>query len=221
MLAHNFEPTFTAVGHIAFPHAGLPMSRVAPAPPPPPPPPADPKHPEATPPDTSFSNYYPLFADLVAYVHTINWEVVEPERRARVRQRLLTMARLSREMIAAVRAERDNDHEWIPNARQASWVEDNMHVTVTNDTLDAWVRATNLAEDVLNGRKLVPFWRFAQGMDMEAFFDHPTRFDLVMLLTGQGAIPYLRDGPKVTGDELTAIGNDLGPNPLLFMFWFN
>ncbi len=216
LLAHNFEPTFTATGHLIFPHAGLPLSRVAAAAPPPPPP-TDPAHPNPEATTSALPNYYPLFADFVAYVHTMNWEVVEPQRRARVRQRLLTMVHLSREMIAAVRAERDNDHEWLPNARQDSWIEEKLAHKRHQRYAGRVVTRDTACGGCAGGPQAHPVLAFQQGFDLKAFFDQPTRFDAVMLATGMGAIPYLRDGPKVTTDELTEIGHDLGANPWLIV----
>ncbi|TIT01089.1 MAG: hypothetical protein E5W85_32860, partial [Mesorhizobium sp.] len=51
-------------------------------------------------------------------VHLVNWPVVEPERRQAARRHLMEMIRLSREDWKAIRAETDNDREWLPGPQQ-------------------------------------------------------------------------------------------------------
>ena len=57
-------------------------------------------------------------ADFISFVHLINWKVVEPERSKAARTELLEMIRLSREDWKAIRAETDNDREWLPGPQQ-------------------------------------------------------------------------------------------------------
>ena len=53
-------------------------------------------------------------ADFVSFIHLINWQVAEPERRKTARAELLEMIRLSREDWKAIRAETDNDRNGCP-----------------------------------------------------------------------------------------------------------
>lgn len=158
------------------------------------------------------------FADVIAAVHFINWPVIDPERRARVRERLLAVSQLSRANWAAIRSERDNDREWLPNPRQTSPFPD---LAITDARIEAWLSFLDVWDSVLNGEKLVPHWRFTEGMDMRAFFEGREQFDLVSILTGYGAEPYLKEGPIVTGEELMLLREQMGPNALLFAAWFN
>ncbi|TIS30595.1 MAG: hypothetical protein E5W95_35545, partial [Mesorhizobium sp.] len=57
-------------------------------------------------------------ADFISLVHLVNWPVVEPERRQAARRHLMEMIRLSREDWKAIRAETDNDREWLPGPQQ-------------------------------------------------------------------------------------------------------
>ena len=52
-------------------------------------------------------------------------------------------------------AETDDDHEWIPNPKQTGVV----GVKVTQEMVDAWLETLDEAEQVLQGKKLIPFWR--------------------------------------------------------------
>ncbi len=55
-------------------------------------------------------------ADVIAFVHLINYRVAEPQRMGQVRLHLKEMLVQSREMWRHAQAETDNDREWIPNA---------------------------------------------------------------------------------------------------------
>lgn len=200
VLAHDFSTLTEATFHRLFARAGMALRNVR----------------ERESQQGGFVNAQ--FADAIAAVHFINWPVVAPERRARVRERLLAVSQLSRANWTAIRAERDNDREWLPNPRQTSPFPD---LAITNERIDAWLAFLDVWDSVLNGEKLVPHWRFAQGMDMRAFFEGREQFDLVSILTGYGAAPYLKDGPIVSNAELMMLREQMGPNALLFAAWFN
>ena len=51
------------------------------------------------------------------------------------------------------------------------------------------------------------------------FFEEPQPFDLVMLLTGAGAVPYLREGPIVTPQHW-ARSRKPSSNFFAYPFWF-
>ena len=81
--------------------------------------------------------------------------------------------------------------------------------------------ALDEADAILDGRTLVPHWRFARGFDLKAFFDEPEPFDLVMLLTGAGAASYLRDGPITSRQRWREITQAFEDNFFAYAFWFN
>jgi hypothetical protein len=201
VLAHDFEQFFNSTAPLLFPGANVPASNLPYAP------------------DDGAGGFRmgSIMAAIEA-LHLVNWEVVEPERRARVRQRLLSVAALSRQNMAAIERERDDDHEWLPNPRQTSPFEG---LDVTADRLTAWRGVLDMAEAVLNGDKLVPHPRFTQGVDVRAFLDEPTRFDLVLLATGAGVAPYLREGDVISMEEFRALTEAMGSNGAVFALWFN
>jgi hypothetical protein len=53
------------------------------------------------------------------------------------------------------------------------------------------------------------------------FFDKPETFDLVMLLTGAGAVPYLRDGPITSPQRWREITQAFEDNFFAYALWFN
>lgn len=201
LLSNDFSDTFDKTFHLYFPRAGLPLADKLVF-------------------DEGFGN--PLangnIADAISLVHLINWKVVEPERRKDVRLKLLAMAELSRKSWAAARAETDNKNEWMPNAKQKSALPFGQ---VDDAVIDTWLDVVNEFEQVLEGKKLMPHWRFYQGFNLKKYIDEGKTFDLVLLVAGADAAPFLENGPvsdKATWDGLQAgfRGNFLG-----YAIWFN
>lgn len=207
-LAHDFRETFDLSFHMLFPRAGLPMQEAL------------------VPRDDGMaggmlSSEWRI-ADLISLIHLIDWPVVEPDRRADARLHLLAMIDLSRKTFAAIDAETDNEREWLPGPKQAG-----MHpltgLEVGEAQVAAWLDALSLAEDVLEGRALIPHFRFAdRGIDVTRFFDEPQPVDLVLMVTGPGAVPYLAQGRILTGEEFEAIRRRFGDQGMTaFAIWFN
>jgi hypothetical protein len=92
---------------------------------------------------------------------------------------------------------------------------------VTDEVVAAWLETLDVADKVLDGELLVPHWRFRQGFDLKAYFETAGRTDIVMLLTGYDAIPYLRDGPVATAESFAAANRVFGDQFLGYIFWFN
>lgn len=131
-------------------------------------------------------------ADGIAWIHLLNWPVAEADRLPRTREHFLAAARLSQEMWASIRAETDDDREWLPNAKQASLIPG---MTITDDRIDTWLALMQESEAILNGEKLLPHWRFDQGFNLRRLLESPQAFDLVLLLTGTDMVSFLEDGP--------------------------
>jgi hypothetical protein len=88
-------------------------------------------------------------------------------------------------------------------------------------TIDGWLAVMKEFELVLDGEKLLPHWRFDRGLNVKRLFTESKNFDLVLLLAGPDAVPYLEDGPISTTadwDNLTSVfrGNFLG-----YAIWYN
>jgi hypothetical protein len=201
LLAHDFEELVNVAFHRLFPQAGLPMQ--------------------------DYSEGGTLMmdpatdsaaADLVAAIHTINWPVVEPERLRRVLERLQAVTQLSRRNWEAILAETDDNAELLPNPRQTSPMPD---TEVTEEVVAAWMETLDTVDLVLAGELLVPHWRFKQGFDLKAYFETAMRTDMVMLLTGYDALPYLRDGPIADADSFAAGNRVFGSRFPDYAFWFN
>jgi hypothetical protein len=92
---------------------------------------------------------------------------------------------------------------------------------VTDEVVAAWRETLDVAEQILNGELLVPHWRFRQGFDLRAYFETATRTDIVMLLTGYDALPFLKDGPVASAESFAAANRVFGNEFLGYVFWFN
>jgi hypothetical protein len=201
LLAHDFEDFVNATFHRVFPRAGLPMQEFMEG------------GTLAFDPNTDSQ-----IADAVAGIHSINWNVEHPELLAGVLQRFKRITQLSRANWDAILAETDDNRELIPNPGQTSIFPDG---EVTDEVVAAWLETLNVADRILDGQLLVPHWRFKQGFDLSAYFQGAKRTDLVMMMTGYDAIPYLRDGPIADASSFAAANRVFGDNLLGYVFWFN
>lgn len=206
-LAHDFRLAFDQSFHMLFPRAQLPMQD------------------QLVPLDNGSSNMFASewrIADFVSFIHLVNWPVAEPERRRSARAELLEMIRLSRVNWTAIRAETDNDQEWLPGPQQAG-ANQLTGLQVTETEVEAWHAVLATAEDLLEGRKLLPHFRFAdKGVNMKRFFEEPQNFDLVLSITGPSVVPYLENGPILSSEDWWAIQRRFGgPGFMTFALWFN
>lgn len=207
-LAHDFKTMFDGSFHMLFPRAKLPLQDVL------------------VPPDGGMSGSIFAsewrFADFISLVHLVNWPVVEPERRQAARRHLLEMIRLSREDWKAIRAETDNDREWLPGPKQ-NGPNPLTGLEVGEEQVTAWLATLDMAEDLLEGRVLLPHFRIAgKGINMKRFFDEPKTFDLVLSITGPAIAPYFESGRILTSDDFDQIQREFGGAGFLtFALWFN
>ena len=158
-------------------------------------------------------------ADTIAMLHLIRWPLAEPDRMKRALAHLKQVPQLSRQNWREILAETDDDREWLPSPRQRTGGLGGL--SVTQERIDGWMKVMDEFEAVLDGRKLIAHWRFRQGFDLKAFFENPRPFDLVLWITGHGAVPYLRDGPLVSSDTTRQWQMMFGGNFLAYAFWFN
>lgn len=199
-LSVDFEEAFNKTAHAYFPRAGLPMQE------------------ELVRPAQTMGFIDNSFGDALALIHLLNWQVTDPERLKDVRLRLLKLAQLSRGSWAAARAETDNDNEWLPNAKQTSKL---APAPVDDAIIDGWLLVMDEFQAVLEGKKLMPHWRFEKGFNVKRFFEVSKRIDAVLITAGVDAIPFLESGEiskSADWDNLTRV---FGGNFLGYAIWFN
>ncbi len=202
LLAHDFSSFVNASFHRFFPDAGFPMAEYGLGG------------------SVMFGGDTDTgIADLIAAVHTISWPVTDAPRLSGVRDRLKAVIAYSRQNWDAILAETDDDHELLPSPRQTAMIPD---TTITDDKVAAWRATLDAADKVLDGTLLVPHWRFpGKGLDLKAYFTTARKTDLVMLLTGLDALPYLKDGPVASTADFRAIQAAFGNDWIGYALWFN
>ncbi|HVS35682.1 MAG TPA: hypothetical protein VMS17_08870, partial [Gemmataceae bacterium] len=166
------------------------------------------------------------WSDVVSLVHNlIRLPIKEPARTKAALAHLEAAVAQAKEMWKYILAETDDDNEWIPNPRQTGV----LGVKVTQEMVDVWLETLDEADDLLKGKKLLPFWRGKdpeRGVNLRRVFTEPRTFDAIEWVQGTAATPYLEKGPLTKlagprmGDRLNkAFG---GPNNIIgFGFWFN
>ena len=204
VLAYDWRNTFERAGRLFYP-------RVAP-------PPFGGKHPLAGRRD-DFLGDSGEFADLVVLVHEIRWPLADPARLRAAHAHLKQVVAMSRASWKSILAETGDDREWIPGPQQKHGVITSM--PVTQEQVDAWLHALDDFDAALDGTKLVPHWRFAQGFNLKRVFFEPHDFDLVLWLTGVGAAPYLEDGESLSSSDWDRWNRVFEGNMLGYAIWFN
>jgi hypothetical protein len=200
MLAHDFEAAFDKTFHLYFPRAGLPLAEML-----------------ARPVIAGGFNGGAV-GDAIAFLHLIDWKVTDRTRLLDSRDRLSAMARLSRTSWEAIRRESDDDREWLPSARQKSAL---LPIPVSDREIDGWLAVMAEFDAVLDGRKLLPHWRFDEGLNVRRMFEQSPGFDLVLLIAGTDAVPWLEAGPVSTGADWNSLMWAFGGNFLGYALWFN
>jgi hypothetical protein len=157
-------------------------------------------------------------ADIIAGIHTLDWQVIDPERLAGVRERLMQVLDFSRTNWDAILLETDDNHELLHSPKQTAMIPE---AVVDEAKVEAWRATLDQAQRVLEGELLIPHWRFKQGFDLRAYFERAVETDLVMLLTGPGAVPFLAEGPVATPEDFREIQEAFGNDWLGYAFWFN
>ena len=92
---------------------------------------------------------------------------------------------------------------------------------MTQSHVDAWLATLDTVDRVLHGELLLPHWRFREGFDLKAYFETATETDFVMIMTGAGAIPFLKAGPIADADDFAEANRVFGPDLIGFALWFN
>ena len=160
-------------------------------------------------------------ADAIAVIHLLRLPVSEPKRTSAALEHLRAMLALSRESWKFYMAEDDDDHEWIPNPKQTGVIPG---VKVTEEMVKGWTLTfLDEAEELLDGRKLVPFWRASngRGVNLRRVFTEPREFDLVLWAQGTAAAPYLEQGELTTPEVWQRLQRIFRGEFLGFAIWFN
>jgi len=201
VLAHDTRELFERTAHIFFPSVDTPFKFL-----------------ENGKRVFSFSSVD--IADIIAFIHLLNFPVAEPKRMPVALRHMELVISLSRQNWKELMAETDDNFEWIPNPNQKGVIP---NVQVTPQMVAGWGDFLNEAELLLQGKKLIPFWRAAdpRGINLRKVFTEPRKFDLVLWVQGTDAAPYLEEGPVTTPEVWFRLNRLFNGQFLGFAFWFN
>ena len=202
-LAHDWQQLFERVGHVIFPVVDSPYPFLT----------------EPTPGESGFLSFTQI-VDFVSYIHLINFKVQHPDRLQSALQHLEAMMDVSQQSWDFIVQETDDQNEWIPNPKQKGVIP---NVVVTEEMIAAWRHFLAESKLILQGKKLIPFWRGTpgRGINLRKVYTEPQPFDLVMWLQGTGAAPYLEQGEltdRAVWDRLLRV---FGGDFIGFALWFN
>ncbi len=116
--------------------------------------------------------------------------VKEPARLGRFRKHLIQVAALNRETWKYIRAETDDDHEWLPHPRQHGVLVERVRkfgipftqsqeLPVGDAMIDAWLAMMDEWKALLDGKRTLTtrknegFIREGKGLNLKALFDDP------------------------------------------------
>lgn len=201
LLAHDGGALFATTGHLFFQRAETPMAAALPV--------ASPGQ-----------RFDPgKIADAIALIHGISLPVSQPERLAAARTHLLAAAALSRATLESIAAETDDDREWLPGPNQTSA----FGLALTAAQADGWRLLLTELEDLLEGRKLLPHWRFAdgRGVNVKRLLLESRRTDLVLLAQGTDVLPYLEKGPLTRAETWRDVVRLFEGNFIGYAVWIN
>jgi hypothetical protein len=202
-LAHDWHELFSRTGHLLFARAKSNYPFLT-------------DH--GSDPEQPYS--FDSIADIIAFIHLMNFPVAEPKRMQNALGHLEAMVSLSRRSWDLIAKETDDDHEWIPSPKQTGVIP---NVRVTQEMIEGWRGFLAEAEVILKGERLIPFWRGhrAQGVNLRRVFTQPQTFDLVMWIQGTGAAPYLEQGTLTSGETWDRLQRVFQGEFIGFAFWFN
>jgi hypothetical protein len=158
-------------------------------------------------------------ADFVALVHEIRWPVAEAARLQSAHAHLKQVIALSRQTWKAILARTDDDRVWVPGPQQKHGVIAGM--PVSQEQVDGWLKALDDFDALLDGTKLLPHWRFNEGVNFRKVFFDPRPFDLTLWVTGYAAAPYLEAGPVLSRADWAEWQRIFHNSFLGYAFWFN
>lgn len=200
-LAYDMRELFERTGHIVFPKMESP-------------------YPFLTEQVDTAQFSWPNIMDIISYIHLLNFPLAEPERMASSHAHLKRVIALSRQSWEAIQAETDDHQEWVPNAKQQGVIPG---VRVSQEMINTWHAFLDESELILDGQKLIPFWRgkVERGVNLKRFFLEPKPLDVVLWIQGTGAASYLENGPLTDPEVWLRQQRVFGGQFLGFAAWFN
>lgn len=155
--------------------------------------------------------------------------VADAPRLGRFRLHMLAVCELNRETWKHIRAETDNDHEWLPNSKQKAAI----GMEVTDAMIDGWLGMMSQLEGLLNGERLFPGWVLGffagnhpkgMGLNLKTLLDDPPANLSEKKLRDDGIdAKYLEAEGKKPAFDLNVVFRvySMFSSPMSYMAWFN
>lgn len=137
--------------------------------------------------------------DRIAVVLATLRHAPDPALTAEAGLHLQEMVAANRRFWEEVARETDDDREWIPNDAQRAA----LGFDLPPQTGPMWLAILDEVEGALEGRLLIPHWRFApgHGIDLAHWLRDPVALDVVPWIQGPAALPYARPGLTIGRDS--------------------
>ncbi|MGV8988425.1 MAG: hypothetical protein ACOH2H_19320 [Cypionkella sp.] len=157
--------------------------------------------------------------DLIAVILASLNQQPDMARMASARDHLLAMVAENRLFWNRVEAETDDVQEWLPNDRQHAA----LGITLPQGTRESWLAVLADVEALLNGDKLLPFWRVGSpaGINLAKFYADPAPIDVPGWVQGWAALPYLERGTVIDTASLNAFDSLMQGQSMLFSLYLN
>ena len=157
--------------------------------------------------------------DLIAIaLATLNQQPDAP-RMAAARDNLLAAIAQNRLFWTRVAAETDNAAEWLPNDKQTSA----LGLALPPATDAVWQSVLADGEALLNGKKLIPYWRSGPGagINMAKLFTEPRPVDVPGWIQGWAAMPFYEAGETVSAENWDRFESLAAGDGMLLALWLN
>ena len=166
-----------------------------------------------------FSPDEDMWIDMVAmFIHAIEGKP-DVERSRAAHAHFLSMIADNQTFWSRVAAETDNKLEWIPNPNQTSA----LPLEFPAEVGSRWRMVLAEAEAVLRGDLLIPHWRLGTGagINLAKVMQNPPEIDIIAIIQGEGILPYMQEGARMSGQSLRQFERMLGGDAALYMVMLN
>jgi hypothetical protein len=172
-----------------------------------------------TPPPNAMDMMFGRQVDRLAMVLFALSKTPDPALAAQAHAHFLSMIADNRRFWSLVAMETDNDREWVPNETQAS----GLGIMMPPGTAERWQAVLADAEAALEGRLLIPHWRFGAeaGINLKRAFETPPAVDLVTWIQGEGLLPYAEKGPRMSMASWNDFERLVSGDAMLFALFLN
>ncbi|MBL8825032.1 MAG: hypothetical protein JNJ77_20760 [Planctomycetia bacterium] len=156
-------------------------------------------------------------------MQTFSIQFKEPKRLSRFRHHLLDVAKLNRETWRYIRAETDDQYEWLPNAKQKGV----FNLPVRDEMITTWLTMMGELESMLEGKSLIPMDFFGntrgKGLNVKTLLeDPPQSIDFNSVMQQGPAAKYLETGTNMNFEGISAVMRAFdNPMRMGYFAWFN